>query len=336
MHTQTQTHIHVEIHRHRHTQAHKHTVWDPPSVDTDSNVSNYQYNIIVISYDINTPEAVARLQRDEIYLQISLAYWLRNTAYQHLAIKFSDEFVTEEEFTEIDSQFGSLVATLENEQFLSVYCTEQHKICLRLTYNSSILYIASLHRVTLEYVHIKNDSITYHPLVLSSGVTDKIEMIIEITNLEAGTDNKFMVKLTSCHVVAGLSNIISAATIPNPPTNFRISSTYFNGFTAVWDPPSVVTDSNVSNYQYNITLLNQQENENYEFTTTSLIYTTHHLNPDTSYTVFLKSQINDVTSDSTPQVTIRTTTTTCSTFLHLFHLGLVRLCMPHCNIYSSL
>ena len=272
---------------------------------------------IVISYDINTPEAVARLHRDESYLQISLAYWLRNTTYQHLAIKFSDEFVTEEEFTEIDSQFGPLVATVENEEFLSVFCTEQHRICLRFTYNSSILSIASSHHVTLEYVRINNDSITYHPLALSSGVTDKIEMDIEITGLEAGTDNKFMVKLTSCHVVAGLSKIISATTIPNRPSNFRISSTYFNGFTAVWDPPSVDTDPNVNDYQYVITVSNQQGNENYEFTTTSLTYTTHRLNPDTSYTVFLKSQINDVVSDSTPQVTLRTTTTPCLNFLDL-------------------
>ena len=93
-----------------------------------------------------------------------------------------------------------------------------------------------------------------------------------------------------------------------------------------------VLDPNVNNYQYNITLSNQQENENNEFTTTSLIYTTHRLNPDTSYKVFLKSQINDVASHPTPQVTIRTTMTTCSNFLHLFHLGLVRLCMPHCII----
>ena len=84
---------------------------------------------IVIDYSINTTDAVARLYRDENYLQISLAYWLRNTTYQHLAIKFSDEFVTEDEFTEIDNQFGPLVATLENEEILSVHCTEQHKIC---------------------------------------------------------------------------------------------------------------------------------------------------------------------------------------------------------------
>ena len=281
---------------------------------------------IVIDYSINTTDAVARLYRDESYLQISLAYWLRNTTYQHLAIKFSDEFVTEDVFREIDNQFGPLVETLENEEFLSVHCTEQHKICLRFTYNSSILNIASSNRVTLEYVHINNDSIMYHPLVLSSGVTDKIEMIIEITDLEAGTDNKFMVKLTSCHVVAGLSKIIAATTIPNPPTNFRISSTYFNGFTAMWDPPSVDTDPNVNNYQYNITVSNQQGNENYEFTTTSLTYTTHRLNPDTSYTVFLKSQINDVVSDPTPQVTIRTTMTTCSNFLDLSsHLHIEKL-----------
>ena len=301
---------------------------------------------IVISYDINTPEAVARLYRDENYLQISLAYWLRNKTYQHLAIKFSDEFVTEEEFTEIDSQFGPLVATLGNEEFLSVYCTEQHKICLRFTYNSSILHIASSNRVTLEYVHIINDSVTYHPLVFSSGVTDKIEMNIEITDLEAGTDNTFMVKLTSCHVVAGLSNIISATTIPNPPTNFRISSTYFNGFTAVWDPPSVDTDPNVNYYQYVITVSNQQGNENYEFTTTSLTYTTHRLNPDTSYTVFLKSQINDVVSDSTPQVTLRTTTTPCLNFLdlspHLYIekleliLQLIEVAHFHCDAGYSL
>ena len=100
----------------------------------------------------------------------------------------------------------------------------------------------------------------------------------------------------------------------------------------MWDPLSVETDPNVNNYQYNITLSNQQENEIYEFTTTSLIYTTHRLNPDTSYTVFLKSHINDVASDPTPQVTIRTTMTTCSNFLHRFHLGVVRLCMPHCII----
>ena len=272
---------------------------------------------IVIYYGINTTDAVARLYRDENYLQISLAYWLRNTTYQHLAIKFSDEFVTNDEFTEIDNQFGPLVATLENEEFLSVHCTEQHKICLRFTYNSSILYIASSNRVTLEYVHINNDSITYHSLVLSSGVTDKIEMNIEITDLEAGTDNKFMVKLTSCHVVAGLSKIISATTIPNPPTNLRINSTHFNGFTLLWDPPSVDTDPNVNNYQYNITVSNQQGNENYEFTTTSLTYTTHHLNPDTTYTVSMKSTINNVVSDPSLQITIRTTVTTCSNFIDL-------------------
>ena len=272
---------------------------------------------IVINYGINTTEAVARLYRDEQYLQILLAYWLRNTTYQHLAIKFSDRFVTDDEFIEINNQLGSLVATLESEEFLSVQCTEQHKICLRFTYNSSILNIASSNRVTLEYVHINNDSITYHPLVLSSGVTDKIEMNIEITDLDAGTDNRFMVKLTSCHVVAGLSLIISATPIPNPPTNFRINSTYFNGFTLLWDPPSVDTDPNVNNYQYNITLSNEQGNENYEFTSMSITYSIHQLNPDTTYTVSVKSMISDVVSDPSSQVMVRTSTTTCSNFINL-------------------
>ena len=171
--------------------------------------------------------------------------------------------------------------------------------------------------MTLEYVHINNDSIMYYPLVLSSGVTDKIEMNIETTDLEAGTDNRFMVKLTSCHVVAGLSKIISATTIPNPPTNLRINSTYFNGFTLLWDPPSVDTDPNVNNYQYNITVTNEQGNENYEFTSTSITYSIHQLNPDTTYTVSVKSQINDVVSNPTSQITIRTTTTTCSNFIDL-------------------
>ena len=272
---------------------------------------------IVINYGINTTEAVARLYRDEQYLQISLAYWLRNTTYQHLAIKFSDQFVTETEFIEIDNQFGPLVATLENEEFLSVQCTEQHKICLRFTYNSSILNIASSNRVTLEYVHINNDSIMYHPLVLSSGVTDKIEMDIEITDIDAGTNNMFIVKLTSCHVVAGLSLVISATTIPNPPTNVRTNSTYFYGFTLLWDPPSVDTDPNVNNYQYNITVSSEQGNENYEFTSTSIAYSVHQLNPDTMYTVSVKSMINDVVSDPSSQITVRTSTTTCSNFINL-------------------
>ena len=140
---------------------------------------------------------------------------------------------------------------------------------------------------------------------------------MKITGLEAGTDNRFIVKLTSCHVVAGLSKIISATTIPNPSTNLKINSTHFIGFTLLWDLPSVDTDPNVNNYQYNITVSNQQGNENYEFTTTSLTYTTRRLNPYTTFTVSMKSEINNVVSVPSPQITIRTTTTTCSNFIDL-------------------
>ena len=282
---------------------------------------------IVIYYGVNTPDAISRLHRDEDYLQIALGHWLRNETYRHLAFVFSDEeFVVADSFIETDNQIGPLLTTIEDEEFLSIQCIEQHRICLRFTYNSSVLNIASSNRVTLEYVHINNESVIYHPLILASGATDKIEMDIEITNLKAGVANRFLVKLTSCQVVVGMSLLIPVTTTPNSPANVVTISKFFNGFTLAWDSPSVTTDPNVNEYVYNITVSDQQGNENYEFTSTTTSFTTHELNSDITYIVSVKSMINDVFSDPSSQVTIRTSTTTCSNFINLpSHLSIERL-----------
>ena len=264
--------------------------------------------------NVNTPDAVSRLLLAEDHLHISLPSWLKNTTHQHVVFVFSDGYIQPEYFDESGLQLQDLFHQIGSGYALQITCVSNRKICLQFNFTAVSETITSSSNYKLEYIHIQQDSVSNYPLEWGH---DGGMKSIERNELAAGIDHIFSLKLTSCGLVVGLSPLVQAKTIPSAPNALTASDIVFDGFTLAWNPPTSATDPLVNDYKYAVNILNDEHNEELEFTTSSTNFTTYDLIPETKYNVSVSSIVDNSTSQSSPIITVETGDNICPNLVSL-------------------
>ena len=270
--------------------------------------------IMSISFDVNSQDSTSRIMTQEDYLEITIAFALKNSTYRHLLFFFNDTLLYIEDYEETGHQLGTIYRQVVGGFFLHINCTGESRICVSINFTVASSSEAPPDMYTLSLVQITHNETIYHAL---SYLYHGGKQIIQFDNLKSGIENNFMGYISSCGSSIAASPFVTAVTFPNPPMDLVVDAVVFEGFTIHWSPPSNTTDPLASNYSFVIKVLREEEGEPMVFESNDTEFTIYSLLPQTMYKVLLYSKSHNTTGRHATGVTVTTDNHTCSNLADL-------------------
>lgn len=272
--------------------------------------------IMNVSFDVNNQDTIGRIITGENFLELTVAYALKNSSYRHLLFFFSDVQKNIEDYTEEDHQIGPIYDQLLSGHFLHITCHSETTICINV--NFTVIdedNIAPNDKYELDLMQVThNDTISYPLTYIYTGGNESIQL----ENQLSGVEYTFFGYLSSCGVSITASPLINTVTVPNPPQSLTAAGIAFDGFTITWEPPSEESDPLSGNYSYQVKILQINTTELIEFESTNdTEFTTTYLLPQTEYQVLVYSESHNTTSRHAAGMHITTDSHICNNLVNL-------------------